>query len=135
MNILEVKPEYVAQGNWTEPLETRYNKALIKEKKQLFKEMEIPFPSEIETKFWDAVSKGNKNAEIYLENLCHSHIKYALDNYAKVLYDKLISEYDGETIYERELQNLVGKYGIKELTRSGLIQCCGSYRGNKLYAL
>lgn len=135
MNILEKKPEYVAQGKWTDPLEKSYNKALIKEKKQLFKEMEIPFPSEIETKFWDAVSKGNKNAEVYLDNMCHTHIKYALDNYAEVLYQKLISEYHSETIYERELRKIVGKYGIKELVKGGLIEFRGSFKGNKLYAI
>lgn len=136
MNILEAKSEYAAQGKtWTASLERRYNRALLNAKKDLFEDMEIPFPKAIETKFYAAIEQGNRNVEVYLDNLCHSHIKYALDHYAEVLYDKLIEEYAGETIYERDMKKILGKYGTKELIKSGLIESCGVYRGNKLYAI
>jgi len=136
MNILEAKSEYLSQGKpWTPSLEKRYNAALLKEKQKLFSEMEIPFPKEIETKFYEAIAKGNRNAEVYLNNLCHSHIQYALDHYAEVLYDKLIAEHGGDTIYEREMKKILGRYGTKELIKSGLVECCGAFRGDKLYAI
>ena len=136
MNILETKRKYLAQGKvWTTSMEKRYNAALLKEKQKVFAGFAIPFPAEIETKFNEYVAKGNANAEVYLDNLCQSEIQYALDHYAEVLYKKLIEEYHGETIYERELKKIVGKYGIKELVNAGLIECCKAYRGNKLYAI
>lgn len=136
MHILLMKADYQSKGKpWTPALEERYNAALLKEKQKLFDEFEIPFPSEIETKFYDAVAKGNRNLEVYLDNLCQSYIQHALDNYAQILYNKLIAEYDGETIYEREMRKILGKYGTKELIRSGLVECCDCFKGNKLYAL
>ena len=135
MNILEAKPTYQAQDKWTARMEERYNAALLKEKQKLFSELEIPFPSEIEAKFSEYVSKGNKHPEVYLENLCHSYIKYALDHYAEILYQKLISNYDGDTIYESEMHKILGKYGTHELIKSGLIESCGSYKGNRLFAI
>lgn len=136
MNILLMKEEYKAKGKpWTEALEKRYLAALLQEKRNLFDDMEIPFPKSIETKFYEVVAKGNRNAEICLDQMCHKYIEYALDNYAKVLYDKLITEYDGETIYERELKKIVGKYGINELVKAGFIELQGCFRGSKLYAI
>ena len=136
MNILAMKADYAAKGKpWTESLEKRYNKALLEEKYDLFKDMEIPFPSEIESKFSEYIAKGNKHPEVYLDNLCHSYIKYALEHYAEILYDKLIAAHAGETIYEREMQKILGKYGAKELIKSGLVELQGSFRGSKLYAI
>lgn len=136
MNILEAKAVYESQGkSWTASMEKRYNKALLNAKRELFKEMEIPFPKEIEDKFYDAVAKGNRNVEVYLDNLCHTYIQYAFDHYAEVLYDKLIAEHDGETIYEKEMQKILGKYGAKELIRSGLVKFQCAYRGSKRYAI
>lgn len=136
MNILVMKEEYKAKGKpWTEALEKRWLAALLQEKRDLFDDMEIPFPKSIETKFYEAVAKGNRNAEICLDQMCHKYIEYALDNYAEVLYGKLITEYDGDTIYEKELKKLVGKYGITELTKAGLIKLQGCFRGQKLYAI
>lgn len=136
MNILVMKEEYKAKGKpWTEALEKRYLAALLQEKQDLFHDMEIPFPKEIETKFYEAVAKGNRNAEICLDQLCYKHIQYALDHYAEVLHDKLIEEHPCETIYEREMKKILGRYGTKELIKSGLIELQGSFRGEKLYAI
>lgn len=136
MKILEAKSVYASQGkSWTPALEKRYNAALLKEKKDMFADFAIPFPAEIEAKFNEYVAKGKANPEVYLDNLCHTHIQYALDHYAEVLYKKLIAEYHGETIYEKELKKIVGKYGVRELIKAGYIELCKAYRGNKLYAI
>ena len=136
MNILEAKSAYAAEGKpWSTSLEKRYNAALLKEKRNLFADFELPFPEEVASKFNEYVAQGKGNAEVYLDNLCHSHLQYSLDHYAEVVYNKLIAEYDGETIYEREMRKLLGKYATSELIKSGLIECCGSFKGNKLYAI
>lgn len=136
MNILEAKSVYAEQGKpWTADHERRYNAALLQAKRELFADFEIPFPKEIAIKFEEYVASGKPNAETYLDNLCHSEIKYSLDHYAEVVYNKLIAEYHGETIYEREMKRILGKYATKELIKSGLVECCGSYKGSKLYAL
>lgn len=136
MKILEAKSVYASQGkSWTPALEKRYNAALLKEKKDMFADFAIPFPAEIEAKFNAYVAKGKANPEVYLDNLCHTHIQYALDHYAEILYKKLIEECESETIYERELRKIVGKYGIRELVKAGYIKIHKSYRGNILYAI
>lgn len=135
MNIIESKSEHISQGKWTAKMEEQYNTALLKEKRKLFAEMQIPFPSEIEAKFADYISKGNKHADIYLENICHSYIQYAFDHYAEVLYQKLIADHGSETVNEREMRKILGKYGAKELERSGLVKFMCLKNGYKVYAL
>ena len=36
---------------------------------------------------------------------------------------------------EKEMQKILGKYGAKELIKSGRVELQGSYRGSKLYAI
>lgn len=151
MNIIE-KKAHCAENHlrWTASDERKYNKAILNEKRDMFADFRIPFPEDIASGFNAEVVKGNKNAEVYLDNLCQSYIQFALDNYGKVMHELIKSVHGGETIYETEIMNILKKefhissiedrretcrLAIKEMVKANLIECQGSYKGDKLYAI
>lgn len=151
MDIIE-KKAYCTENHlrWTASDEKRYNKAILNAKRDMFEDFRIPFPEDIATSFNAEVAKGNKNAEIHLDNLCQSYIQFALDNYGKVMHELIKSVYDGDTIYEMDIMIILKKefhisskadrketcaLAIKEMVKANLIECQGSYKGEKLYAI
>lgn len=151
MDIIE-KKAYCAENNlrWTASDEKRYNKAILNAKRDMFADFRIPFPEDIATSFSAEVAKGNKNAEVHLDNLCHSYIQFALDNYGKVMHELIKSVHRGETIYETEIMNIIRsefhitapkerqetfRLAMSEMVKANLIECQGSHRGEKLYAI
>ena len=151
MDIIE-KKAHCAENHlrWTASDERRYNKAILKAKREMFADLCIPFPEDIATSFNAEVSKGNKNAEVYLDNLCQSYIQFALDNYGKVIHEFIKSVYDGDTIYEIDIMRILKRefhpssvedrnetcrLAIREMVKANLIECQGSHRGDKLYAI
>lgn len=151
MNIIE-KKAHCAENHikWTARDEKLYNRAILNAKRDMFEDFRIPFPEDIATNFNAEVAKGNKNAEIYLDNLCQSYIQFALDNYGKVMHELIKSVYDGDTIYEMDIIRILKKefhisskadreetcrLAIREMVKANLIECQGSHRGEKLYAI
>ena len=151
MDIIE-KKAHCAENHlrWSASDEKRYNKAILKEKREMFADFNIPFPEDIATSFKAEVAKGNKRADIYLDNLCQSYIQFALDNYGKVIHELIKSVYDGEVIYELDIMRILKsefhissredreetcRIAIREMTKANLIECKGSHRGEKLYAI
>ena len=111
--------------------------SIIAEKKRLFKELNIPWSNQIE-KEYKAYKKenGEAKAEIYLDNLCQDYISYALDHYAAVIHESLKANHPkAETLDDYVIQKEIGKYAMAELIKANLIECCGSYKGAKLYAI
>lgn len=151
MNIIEKKARCTENHfRWTAADERKYNKAILNAKREMFEDFRIPFPEDIATSFKAEVAKGNKKADIYLDNLCQSYIQFALDNYGKVIHEFIKSVYDGETIYETDIMRILRKefspaswadhneacrLAISEMIKANLIECQGSYRGDKLYAI
>lgn len=124
MDIIE-KKAHCAENHlrWSASDEKRYNKAILKEKREMFADFNIPFPEDIATSFKAEVAKGNKKADIYLDNLCQSYIQFALDNYGKVIHELIKSVYDGETIYESEIMKILKReFHISNL-RDRIITC------------
>ena len=151
MDIIEKRERCIHNHlRWSALDEKRYNKAILKEKREMFADFHIPFPEDIATSFNAEVAKGNKKADVYLDNLCQSYIQFALDNYGKVIHELIKSVYDGETIYEtdimlilkrefhissREDREKTCRLAIREMIKANLIECQGSHRGEKLYAI
>lgn len=151
MNIIEKKAHCTENHlRWTAADERKYNRAILNAKRDMFVDFCVPFPEDIASSFNAEVAKGNKNAEVYLDNLCQSYIQFALDNYGKVIHEFLKSVYDGETIYETEILRLLKKefhiasakdreetcrLAVREMVKANLIECQGSYKGDKLYAI
>ena len=50
-------------------------------------------------------------------------------------YKKENGEAKAETLYDYVIQKEIGKYAMAELIKANLIECCGSYKGAKLYAI
>lgn len=111
--------------------------SLIAEKKDLFKDFGIPWCPQIETEYKAKKrEKGKEFAANYLDRLCHSYIQYALDNYPKVLHELVKANHPkADAVYDYIIQREVGAYGFNELIKANLIECCGSFNGNKLYAI
>ena len=116
------KRECLAQGlKWTPLREKKYNEYLLMEKRQVFKELRIPFPTEIEVKFYAAINNGS-NAEIYLDNICRSYINYAYENYAKILREYILAESESKLFTKNDIIKLVGKDGLQELCKAGMVR-------------
>ena len=79
--------------------------------------------------------KGKGFAANYLDRLCHSYIQYALDNYPKVLYELVKANHPSDAVYDYVLKKEIGDYGLNELIKANLIECCGTFNGSKLYAI
>ena len=108
----------------------------IAEKKRLFKDFGIPWCPQIETEYKAKKrEKGKECAANYLDRLCHSYIQYALDNYPKVLYELVKANHPSDAVYDYVLKKEIGDYGINELIKANLIECCGTFNGSKLYAI
>lgn len=108
----------------------------IAEKKRLFKDFGIPWCPQIETEYKAKKrEKGKEFAANYLDRLCHSYIQYALDNYPKVLYELVKANHPSDAVYDYVLKKEIGDYGINELIKANLIECCGTFNGSKLYAI
>ncbi len=136
MSLPMSKSECLKHGiKWTASKERQYNAALIKEKRKLFKELCIPFPAEIETKFYAAIDSGKKDVETYLDNLCQSKIIYAYDNYTKVIYEHLCANCKDEILSEKDIKIIVGKYGLSELKKANLLDPCNKSKTNRLYRI
>lgn len=151
MDIIE-KKVHCAENHlrWTASDERKYNKAILNAKREMFADFHIPFPEDIATSFNSEVAKGNKNADVYLDNLCQSYIQFALDNYGKVIHEFLKSVYDGNTIYETDIMRILKsefnisskadreatcRLAVREMVKANLIECQGSRKGEKLYAI
>lgn len=108
----------------------------IAEKKRLFKDFGIPWCPQIETEYKTKKrEKGKEFAANYLDRLCHSYIQYALDNYPKVLYELVKANHPSDAVYDYVLKKEIGDYGLNELIKANLIECCGTFNGSKLYAI
>ena len=109
----------------------------IAEKKRLFRDFGIPWPTQIEVEYKvKRKEKGKEAAETYLDNLCQDYIIYALDNYPKVLHEMVKANHPkADTVYDYIIQREVGAYGFNELIKANLIECCGTFNGSKLYAI
>ena len=112
--------------DWTIIRDKEYYKELLKEKRKIIHDFYLPFPKKIEEMFWEAISKGNGNPEIYLENLCHAYIKRALDNTPKIMHEVLLSSTESNILTQKEIVDILGNYGYTELRKSGLIKRVGS---------
>lgn len=111
--------------------------SLISEKKQLFKDFNIPWNKAIETDY-KAYKKANgaEAAEIHLDNVCQSYITNALDRYPEIVYETVKANHpEADAIYEDVLKKEIGRYAFSELVKANLIELCGAYRGRKLYAI
>ena len=108
----------------------------IAEKKRLFRDFGIPWPTQIEVEYKvKRKEKGKEAAETYLDNLCQDYIIYALDNYPKVLYELVKANHPSDAVYDYGLKKEIGDYGLNELIKANLIECCGTFNGSKLYAI
>lgn len=109
----------------------------IAEKKSLFRDFGIPWCPQIETEYKaKKKEKGKEFAQNYLDRLCHSYIQYSLDNYPKVMHELVKANHPkAEAVYEYVLKKEIGAYGLNELIKANLIECCGSFDGNKLYTI
>lgn len=108
----------------------------IAEKKRLFKDFGIPWCPQIETEYKAKKrEKGKEFAANYLDRLCHSYIQYALDNYPKILYELVKANHPSDAVYDYVLKKEIGDYGLNELIKANLIECCGTFNGSKLYAI
>lgn len=109
----------------------------IAEKKSLFRDFGIPWCPQIETEYKaKKKEKGKEFAQNYLDRLCHSYIQYSLDNYPKVMHELVKANHPkAEAVYGYVLKKEIGEYAINELIKANLIECCGSFDGNKLYAI
>ena len=108
----------------------------IAEKKRLFKDFGIPWCPQIETEYKAKKrEKGKEFAANYLDRLCHSYIQYALDNYPKVLYELVKANHPSDAVYDYGLKKEIGDYGLNELIKANLMECCGAYNGANLYAI
>ena len=151
MDIIEKRERCIHNNlRWTDADQKRYNKAILKAKREMFEDFYIPFPESIACSFNAEVAKGNKNAEIHLDNLCQSYIQYALENYGQVIYDHIKMVHNRETIYETEIMRIIRKsfrtsdledrknacrIAIKEMLKANLIEFQGFNRGDAQYEL
>lgn len=116
------KEECLRRGvKWTPAMEERYYKLLLIEKRQVFEDLEIPFPEDVEAKYKKAVENKRPNIEIYLDNLCHDIIAKAYEDYNQVLYDILRSKHTKNVVKADDIKKCIGKYGMQELEKAGLI--------------
>lgn len=99
-----------------------YCAELLKEKKSLFEDLYIPFPTEIKVKLYEAANQGNRNCALYLDNMCHSYIKYALENYPQIMFELLLTKTQDDIVTQKTIEKAIGKYGFEELAKSGLIK-------------
>lgn len=151
MDIIEKRERCIHNNlRWSSIDEKRYNKAILNAKRDMFEDFRIPFPEDIATSFKAEVAKGNKNADIYLDNLCQSYIQFALDNYGKVIHELIKSVYDGETIYESEIMKILKRefrisnlrdriitcnMAIDGMLDANLIVFQGAKKGDRLFAI
>ena len=91
----------------------------------MIKEFYLPFPKEIEVKFYDAVNQG-RDYEVCLDNLCLDYIKRALDDTPKTMLELLLSSTKDNILTQKEIIDILGNYGYGELRKSGLIKRVGS---------
>lgn len=130
------KEECLRRGiKWTAKMEAKYYNDLIMEKRDIFEDLMIPFPEEIEAKYKKAVESKRPNIEIYLDNMCRDIIEKAYENYNQVLYDILRSKCVGSIIHKDDIKKCIGKYGLTELEKAGLIEPVVKGKLNREYII
>lgn len=119
------------------PKMTAEQRALVRAKKSIFRELCIPWDYEFENKFVrDCAKYPNINPVHLLDSIVHDEVADNDDKDAKYYYKLLCKHYaHADAVYEDVIIEVCGEKGFEKLKRSNYIEYCGYLYGRRLYAI
>ena len=96
---------------------------VLREKRQIFSDLCIPWDDKIQSEFDLEMSKrNNADPQIVADMICHDYIEYAMNHYTETMHKFLKEKTKSDGIlYERELVSLIGKENLSDLLKANLI--------------
>ena len=96
---------------------------VLREKRQIFSDLCIPWDDKIQSEFDLEMSKrNNADPQIVADMICHDYIEYAMNHYTETMHKFLKEKTKSDGIlYERELVSLIGKESMGDLLKTNLI--------------
>ena len=96
---------------------------VLREKRQIFSDLCIPWDDRIQREFDLEMSKrNNADPQIVADMICHDYIEYAMNHYTETMHKFLKEKTKSDGIlYERELVSLIGKESMGDLLKANLI--------------
>lgn len=94
---------------------------LIKEKKQVFNDLRIPWNKEIEQTF-KREKKNSVDPQHTLDRICKPYLEYALEHEAETYHAWLKEKHGDNTIRRAVIKREIGEENFYLLFREGLIE-------------
>ena len=94
---------------------------LIKEKKQVFNDLRIPWNKEIEQTF-KREKKNSIDPQHTLDRICKPYLEYAFEHEAETYYAWLKEKYGDRTIPRKVIKKEIGEENFYLLYKAGLIE-------------
>lgn len=97
--------------------------SVLREKRQIFSDLCIPWDDRIQREFDLEMSKrNNADPQIVADIICHDYIDRAMENYTETMHEFLKGKCKSDGIlYEREIVSLIGKESLSDLLKANLI--------------
>lgn len=97
--------------------------SVLREKRQIFSDLCIPWDDRIQREFDMEMSKrNNADPQVVADIICRDYIDRAMENYTETMHRFLKGKCKSDGIlYEREIVSLIGKESLSDLLKENLI--------------
>ena len=98
--------------------------SILREKRQIFSDLCIPWDDKIQREFDLEMSKrNNADPQVVADIICHDYIEYAMNHHTEAMHEFLKSKCKrGEHfLYARDITREIGKDGLQDLINADLV--------------